>query len=89
MGLFSKKQKVDYDALFKDKYKVINQLMMQANQELDFLVKESLLALVVKEYDVLIDYIDQGAHFEKEHFIALKQNAQQELDTVRHINQDE
>ena len=34
MGLFSKKQKVDYDALFKEQYKSVNQLTMQAHNEL-------------------------------------------------------
>ena len=36
MGLFSKKkkEKIDFDAVFKEQYKSINQLMMQANDEL-------------------------------------------------------
>lgn len=86
MGLFSKKQKIDYDVLFKDKYKSINQLTMQANSELDFVIKESLYELIVKEYDELLVLIDQGAHFEKDHFVSLKDNALKELKTIQDIN---
>ena len=88
MGFFSKKQKVDNNALFKDKYKTINQLSMQAHQEGDFQIKESLLALIVKEYETLLEYIDQGADFDKEHFMALKKNAEKELQSIHEINQD-
>lgn len=87
MGLFSKKQKVDYDALFKEQYKSINQITMQANNENDFVIKESLWALVVEKYDELLSLIEQGAHFEKEHFESLKKNAQEELKKVKDINQ--
>lgn len=88
MGFFTKKKKIDYNTLFKDKYKSINQLTMQANNELDFTVKESLWALVVEEYNELISYIDQGADFDKEHFISLQKSAEKELDMVRNVNKD-
>ena len=87
MGFFSKKQKVDYDVLFKEQYKSVNQITMQANNENDFVIKESLWALVVEKYDELLKLIDQGAHYEKEHFLALKQNAEKELQKVKDINQ--
>ena len=74
MGLFSKKKKVDYDVLFKEKYKSINQLIMQANNELDFVIKESLYALVLSEYDELLSYIDQGANYDKDHIISASGN---------------
>jgi hypothetical protein len=88
MGLFSKKQKIDYDSLFREKYKSINQLSMQAQDEVDFQIKESLLALVVEEYKELLNYIDQGANFEKEHFLALMENVEKELKSIHQINQD-
>ena len=81
MGFFTKKKKIDYNTLFKDKYKSINQLTMQANNELDF-------TLVVEEYNELISYIDQGADFDKEHFISLQKSAEKELDMVRNVNKD-
>ncbi|MCD7949472.1 MAG: hypothetical protein LUG12_04305 [Erysipelotrichaceae bacterium] len=87
MGLFSKKkQKVDYDAMFKEQYKSVNQLLQQANNEMDFVIKESILALVVEKYNELIDLIDKGAAFDKDHFIALKSNAQKQLEDVQAIN---
>ncbi|MFR7592455.1 MAG: hypothetical protein ACLUVC_13520 [Longibaculum sp.] len=90
MGLFSKKKKetIDYDAVFKEQYKSINQLMMQAHEELDFVIKESLLKMIVEKYNELLTLIDQGAHFEKDHFEALKQSACQELETIQNINKD-
>ena len=86
MGLFSKKQKVDYDALFKEQYKSVNQLTMQAHNELDYVIKESLFELIVEKYNELID---QGASYDKAHFESLRENAQKELKTLQDINKDE
>lgn len=86
MGLFSKKKKVDYDVLFKDKYKSINQLIMQANKEMDFVIKESLYALILSEYDELLSYIDLGANVDKEHIVSLKNNAQKEYEILQDLN---
>lgn len=88
MGFFSKKQKIDYDVLFKEQYKSINQLMMQVHQELDYVIKQSLLELVVEKYNELIDFIDKGASFDKNHFLSLRENAQKELQSIKDINQD-
>ncbi|MCD7808492.1 MAG: hypothetical protein LUH02_04055 [Erysipelotrichaceae bacterium] len=89
MGLFSKKKpKIDYDAIFKEQYKSVNQLLQQANNEMDYVIKESILALVVEKYNELIDLIDQGAAFDKDHFIALKNNAEKQLADVHAINKD-
>ena len=89
MGLFSKKQKVDYDALFKEQYKSVNQLTMQAHNELDYVIKESLFELIVEKYNELITFIDQGASYDKAHFESLRENAQNELKTLQDINKDE
>ena len=89
MGLFSKKQKVDYDALFKEQYKSVNQLTMQAHNELDYVIKESLFELIVEKYNELITFIDQGASYDKSHFESLRENAQKELKTLQDINKDE
>ncbi|MCD8029190.1 MAG: hypothetical protein LUF02_11175 [Erysipelotrichaceae bacterium] len=87
MGLFSKKkQKVDYDAMFKEQYKSVNQLLQQANNEMDYIIKESILTLVVEKYNELIELIDQGADFDKNHFIALKNDAKKQLEDIQAIN---
>ena len=88
MGLFSKKKKVDLDVTFKDLYKSINQTMMQAQNELDDKVKESLYALVVEKYKDLIDLIDQGAHFDREHFVSLQQSALKDYQRLKDLNED-
>ena len=88
MGLFSKKKKPDFDVLFKEKYKSINQLNMQANNEMDVVIKESLYALIVSEYEELLSYIDSGANFDKEHILSMKANAKKEYDILRNINKE-
>ncbi|MDM8195329.1 hypothetical protein QUV98_03225 [Massilimicrobiota timonensis] len=90
MGLFKKKKTViDYDAMFKEQYKSINQITQQANNELDYVIKESLYEVIVEKYNELIDFIDQGAHFDKAHFEALRDNAKKELQSIHQINQSE
>lgn len=89
MGLFSKKKKVDYDLLFKEQYRSLNKLTMQAQSESDFVIKEHLYEVIVEKYNELLDYIDQGANYDKDHFESLKQHALQELKTLKDINQDQ
>ena len=90
MGLFKKKKTViDYDAMFKEQYKSINQITQQANNELDYVIKESLYEVIVEKYNELIDFIDQGDHFDKAHFEALRDNAKKELQSIHQINQSE
>lgn len=86
MGLFSRKKKIDYNELFKEKYKYVNKLTGQARNEIDYVIKESLWQNVVDTYQQLIDYIDQGADFDKEYFLSLKDNANKELDMIKRIN---
>lgn len=90
MGLFKKKKTViDYDAMFKEQYKSIYQITQQAHNELDYVIKESLYEVIVEKYNELIDFIDQGAHFDKAHFEALRDNAKKELQSIHQINQSE
>jgi len=88
MGFFSKKQKIDYNAVFKEQYKSINQLQMQANNELDYTIKESLYALIIEKYNELIELIDKGAAFDKDHFMSLKESAIKEYQTIQNINKE-
>lgn len=86
MGLFSRKKKIDYNAVFKEKYKSANKLSQQAHNEIDYVIKESLWQNVVDSYKELIDLIDQGADFDKKYFESLMENANKELDVVKKIN---
>lgn len=42
---------------------------------------------LLKNIGELIELIDQGAHFDKEHFEALKDNAIKELQSIHQINE--
>ena len=61
---------------------------MKANNELDYVIKESLYALIIQEYDELLGYIDQGASFDKAHFVSLKENALKEYQMIQSINKE-
>ena len=61
---------------------------MQANNELDFVIKESLYALIVSEYDELLSYIDKGASFDKEHIVSMKANALKEYNILKDLNKE-
>ncbi len=88
MGFFSKKQKVDYNAIFKEQYKSINQLTMQAQNELDYMIKESLYTLIIEKYEELIELIEKGASFDKEHFLSLRENIMKEYQMIQNINHE-
>lgn len=83
MGLFSKKPKVDMDQKFKDTYKDINKIVGNANAELDFEIKVSLLKLASEKYQDLLVMIDQGANFEKEHFESLKKGLDDQIEKLQ------
>lgn len=85
MGLFSKKKKIDYDELFKQKYKLINQIVQSAHDELDYDIKRASLKLAVEKYDELIELIDQGANFDRQHFIALKESVKKEIELIQGV----
>ncbi len=85
MGLFSKKKKIDYDELFKQKYKLINQIVQSAHDELDYDIKLASLKLAVEKYDELIELIDQGANFDCQHFIALKESVKKEIELIQGV----
>lgn len=89
MGLFSKKKAtVNYNELFKEKYKEVNRLTQSANNEIDFVIKESLWANVVSQYEELLEYIDKGADYDRHHFEGLLDHAKAEYNKVKGINED-
>ena len=83
MGLFKKKAKINLDDSFKALYKEINSLTSEAGNELDFVVKYSLLKLAVEKYDDLLKMIDDGANFDKEYFTSLKKSVVAEATRVK------
>lgn len=83
MGLFSKKKTVDLDELFKEKYKSLNTIMQSAHEELDYIIKAASMELAIEKYDQLLDLIDQGANYDREHFSKLKEDAIKELTLIK------
>lgn len=84
MGLFGKKKKtVDLQRVFKDKYKDINQIVNDANNELDLEIQISLLELAYDKYNDLLDLIDQGVDFDKAHFLSMQQDLKKQIDLLK------
>ena len=84
MGLFGKKKKtVDLQQVFKDKYKDINQIVNDANNELDLEIQISLLELAYDKYNDLLDLIYQGVDFDKAHFLSMQQDLKKQIDLLK------
>lgn len=84
MGLFGKKKKtVDLQQVFKDKYKDINQIVNDANNELDLEIQISVLELAYDKYNDLLDLIDQGVDFDKAHFLSMQQDLKKQIDLLK------
>lgn len=84
MGLFGKNKKtVDLQQVFKDKYKDINQIVNDANNELDLEIQISLLELAYDKYNDLLDLIDQGVDFDKAHFLSMQQDLKKQIDLLK------
>ena len=84
MGLLGKKKKtVDLQQVFKDKYKDINQIVNDANNELDLEIQISLLELAYDKYNDLLDLIDQGVDFDKAHFLSMQQDLKKQIDLLK------
>ena len=84
MGLFGKKKKtVDLQQVFKDKYKDINQIVNDANNELDLEIQISLLELAYDKYNDLLDLIDQGVDFDKAPFLSMQQDLKKQIDLLK------
>ena len=84
MGLFGKKKKtVELQQVFKDKYKDINQIVNDANNELDLEIQISLLELAYDKYNDLLDLIDQGVDFDKAHFLSMQQDLKKQIDLLK------
>ena len=69
--------------LYKDKYKDINQIVNDANNELDLEIQISLLELAYDKYNDLLDLIDQGVDFDKAHFLSMQQDLKKQIDLLK------
>lgn len=86
MKFFNKKKKqVDLDEVFKNQYRSLNAIMQSAQEELDYTIKASQYQLVLEKYDALLDLIDQGAHFDRQHFETLKESVEKEFEMIKDL----
>lgn len=89
MGLFKKKkEKVDLDQVFKDKYKDINRTVQDANNEIDLEIQISLLELAYDKYNDLYELIDQGVDYDKDHFISLQADLKKQINLLKGLSDE-
>ena len=89
MGLFKKKkEKVDLDQVFKDKYKDINRTVQDANNEIDLEIQISLLELAYDKYNDLFEVIDQGVDYDKDHFISLQADLKKQINLLKGLSDE-
>lgn len=84
MAFFSKKKKeVDLNQVFKDKYKDINSIVSDANNELDLDIQISLYELAYDKYNDLLELIDQGADFDRARFLSMQNDLKNKIDLLK------
>lgn len=83
-----KKEKVDLDQVFKDKYKDINQTVQDANNEIDLEIQISLLELAYDKYNDLFELIDQGVDYDKNHFISLQLDLKKKINLLKGLSDE-
>lgn len=84
MAFFSKKKKeVDLNQVFKDKYKDINSIVSDANNELDLDIQISLYELAYDKYNDLLGLIDQGADFDRARFLSMQNDLKNKIDLLK------
>lgn len=89
MGLFKKKkEKVNLDQVFKDKYKDINRTVQDAHNEIDLEIQISLLELAYDKYNDLFELIDQGVDYDKDHFISLQADLKKQINLLKGLSDE-
>ena len=63
MGLFKRNKSVDLDEVFKTKYKEINKIIADGQNEFDLQIQISLYILAYEKYNDLLELIDQGVDY--------------------------
>lgn len=89
MGLFSRKKKIDLDEVFKAKYKEINQIVANGQNELDLQIQISLFTLAYEKYDDLLELIDQGVEYDRKHFEALQIDLKKQIDLLKGLENED
>ena len=88
MGLFNRKKKVDLDEVFKEKYKEINQIVTNGQNELDLEIQISLFTLAYEKYNDLLKLIDLGVDYDRKHFEALQLDLKKQIDLLKGLENE-
>ncbi len=88
MGFFSRKKTVDLDEVFKKKYKDINSIVNEANNELDLKIQISLLELAYEKYGDLLELIDQGVEYDRKHFEVLQNDLKKQIHLLKGLENE-
>ena len=89
MVFFRKKKQVDLDELFKAKYKEINEIVASGQREMDLEIQISQFELAYHIYDELLELIDQGVDYDRQHFEMLKQDLKKQIDLLKGLNYED
>ena len=89
MVFFRKKKQVDLDELFKAKYKEINEIVASGQREMDLEIQISQFVLAYHKYDELLELIDQGVDYDRQHFEMLKQDLKKQIDLLKGLNYED
>lgn len=89
MGLFNRKKSVDLNQVFKDKYKDINKIVSDANNELDLEIQISLMELAYDKYNDLLELIDQGVDYDKNHFLSMQEDLKKKISLLKGLENED
>lgn len=88
MGLFKRNKSVDLDEVFKTKYKEINKIIADGQNEFDLQIQISLYILAYEKYNDLLELIDQGVDYDRKHFEVLQQDLKKQVDLLKGLENE-
>ena len=88
MGLFKRNKSVDLDEVFKTKYKEINKIIADGQNEFDLQIQISLYILAYEKYNDLLELIDQGVDYDRKHFEVLLQDLKKQIDLLKGLENE-
>ncbi|WP_455682333.1 hypothetical protein [Thomasclavelia sp.] len=88
MGLFKRSKSVDLEEIFKTKYKEINKIIAEGQNELDLQIQISLFTLAYEKYNDLLALIDQGVNYDRKHFEILQRDLKKQIDLLKGLENE-
>ena len=88
MGFFKRNKNIDLEEVFKTKYKEINKIIADGQNELDLQIQISLFTLAYEKYNDLLQLIDQGVDYDRKHFEALQSDLKKQIDLLKGLENE-